>query len=198
MKSKRTISDMLALIVRITSIPPVMAAVMITLLFFYSDVFSTASEVVFAFFFLSVVPVAAYPCLYLLAGLTAKGREGQRDLAFILSAAGYAAAVVYGVFFTKNINLTVIYTLYLVSLLLLLLFNKVLRIRASGHACSVTGPVVLLVYFLGARSLLFGVIVYACIFWASLAVKRHTAGEFLAGSSISLISAVVSLFFIGA
>ena len=83
---------------------------------------------------------------------------------------------------------------YLISLMLLVLFNKVIKIRASGHACSVTSPLFFATYYFGLGALLPAAVLYATIFWASIVTKRHTVKEFLLGSAVCIVSATMAIF----
>ena len=83
---------------------------------------------------------------------------------------------------------------YLISLMLLVLFNNVIKIRASGHACSVTSPLFFATYYFGLGALLPAAVLYATIFWASIVTKRHTVKEFLLGSAVCIVSATMAIF----
>ena len=81
---------------------------------------------------------------------------------------------------------------YLISGLLIALFNKVLKIRASGHACGVAGPVALLGCTMGWYAV-FGLPLIAIVFAASLKMKRHTFSELVIGSLIAVFSVAIGL-----
>ena len=66
--------------------------------------------------------------------------------------------------------------------------NKVFHVRVSGHACSVSGPLVYSGYFLGIWGIVVGVVCWGLILWASLVMKRHTFKEFLLGTLTCLVS----------
>ena len=178
-----------ALVIRVVSIPPIMVTGLLLLLALCrEDVFSSVTELLIAIGCLAIVPVLAYPISALVPALREKKREGQRNLAFVLSLAGYLAGWLYGELHRSSQFLRIIFTTYLLSVLVLLLFNKVLHVRASGHGCSVTGPLVFLAYFFGVWGLLAGALLFGAIFWASVAAKRHTPQEFLLGAVICLLS----------
>ena len=183
----------LAHAVRVVSVPPVMVSLLVLVLaVFARDVFKSGLEVFAMLFFLAIVPLLAYPLSWLIPQVRRKGREGQRNLAFALTAVGYALGWVYGRFVSGNRELLLVYTIYLLSLLLLLLWNKVFRLRASGHACSVTGPTVLAGYYLGWAGVVIGAACYALIFWASVTTGRHKWDEFLGGSVLCIAACGVS------
>lgn len=173
----------LAYLVRIVSVPPVMVTLLVLVLMAFADgFFSTKLEILAMLLFLAIIPLLAYPLFWAIPRVRRKGREGQRNLAFALTAAGYALGWFYGVFVSRNREQILVYTIYLISLLLLLLWNKVFKLRASGHACSVTGPTVLAGWYLGPAGIAAGAVCYLLIFWASVTAKRHKWDEFLGGS----------------
>lgn len=74
----------LAKLIRIITIPPIMAILMITFLHFFSkDVFITWPNWFFAILFIAILPLLAYPfSLFFMAHLNKKG-EKQRRLAIV-------------------------------------------------------------------------------------------------------------------
>jgi len=180
--------------IRIVTVPPVMVTALIVILCIArDDIFTSAIDVVMSFIFLAFIPVLAYPLSALIPKIKEKGREGQRNLAFVLTAIGYVAIWLYGLLSASNQNLLLIYTGYFLSVVILLILNKLLKIRASGHACSITGPIVFVSYFLGFKGLVVGVITYALIFWASITTKRHTPQEFIFGTATCIVSFIIPL-----
>jgi hypothetical protein len=145
-----------------------------------------------SFLCLALIPILAYPLAACIPFLHRKGREGQRNLALVLSALGYTLSWIYGLISACSSKLLLIYTTYFLSVVILLIFNKVIKLRASGHACSITGPIVFACCFLGARAIVTGIILYFIILWASLVSKRHTLKEFTLGTLTCLISFGIS------
>jgi hypothetical protein len=96
---------------------------------------------------------------------------------------------------TKSVLM--IYITYMISGLFVLLTNKLLHFRASGHACGVAGPFLLLIYF-GQPIGYLGVGVLVITWLTSLYMKRHTWLQLLAGTSIPFLSlAVVKIMSFG-
>ena len=173
----------LAYVIRIISIPPVMVSLLVLVLaFFADDFFSSGIDIAAMLVCLALIPLAAYPLSWIIPGVRRKGREGQRNLAFVLTGVGYVLGWCYAKFISLNRHQILVYTIYLLSLLLLLLWNKVFHLRARGHGCSVTGPVVLTGYYLGTVGIIIGAACYLAIFWASVTAKRHKWDEYLGGS----------------
>ncbi len=185
----RSISRYVAKFIRVVTIPPVMVAVLIVLLsVFRPDVITSLSQSLWSIFFLSVVPTIAYPLSVMIPSVRAKGRAGQRSLAMYLSVAGYLGGCIYGTVAEVGKYLAMIFATYMISVILLLTLNKACRIKASGHACSLTGPIALMCYFLGAWWIAVGIVLYAVILWASVKMGRHTIKEFLWGSASCLVA----------
>ncbi|MBQ8350644.1 MAG: hypothetical protein IJY20_01190 [Clostridia bacterium] len=182
-----------AKLIRTVCIPPVMVAALILLLYGrQTAVFKTPTEAVVAFCLLALLPSLAYPCSYMIASVRERGREGQRSLAMYFSVFGYVLAFFYGLLADCRAELRMLFCTYLLSVLLLLCVNKLLHIRASGHACSVTGPIVFCCYFLGLGGILGGIAMYALVLWSSLYLKRHTPTDFVLGTVTCLVSFFLS------
>ena len=182
----------LAHIVRIISIPPVMVGILLVLLFtLRDDVLTTPVEFAVSLAGLTVLPILAYPVSMVIPAIRKKGREGQRSLAMYFSAIGYVGVFVYGFAAHVGTGLMHIYAGYLFSVVIILVGNKVFKVRISGHACSVSGPLVFSGYFLGFGGIIVGAVCWVAILWASLVMKRHTLREFLFGTLTCLFSFTV-------
>lgn len=57
------------------------------------------------------------------------------------------------------------------------------KLRASGHACGVSGPLTVLIYLHGLRWLAPGLAVLAAMFWSSIPLGRHTLRQLLLGAA---------------
>jgi len=173
--------DRLAKIIRIITIPPVLAAALAITLFSYDAALIGSTAQFYALlFFLTILPALAYFLQPLLPLYRDKGRAGQRKLAFIASAAGYSCGLIFALVTSATKTVRMIYWTYFVSVLMLTVFNKATPWRASGHACGVAGPISLMVFFLMA--------------WASLRTKRHTPVELILGGIDSVFAFLLVLF----
>ena len=93
----------LAKIIRVITIPPIMVLGVLTLFFFErNDIFTNVWQLFWASLFLMIMPLSAYPLSYIIPNIRSKEREGQRNLAFILSLLGYSAGLIYA--FLLNIS----------------------------------------------------------------------------------------------
>ena len=189
-------ADKIAKLVRFVTVPPLVVTAVMTILYFCEDVFPTALDYALTVLFLGFLPVLAYPLQKLVPAWRRGGRAVQRRLAFVITPLGYAGAVITAVLRRAIPNLLYISVVYLLSVVLLLLFNKLTPLRASGHACGLAGTVILPCLFIGWQAILPGVLLFGLAFWASVRLGRHTAREFLLGASIAALSAFVCFFFI--
>ena len=179
-------------IVRIVTVPPVMVGILLVLLFTLRDnVFATPVEFFVSLAGLTILPVLAYPVAAVIPSFRRKGREGQRSMAMYFSTLGYVGVFVYGLIAHVGTGLMHIYAGYLFSVVIILVGNKVFKVRISGHACSVSGPLVYSGYFLGLWGILVGALCWVLILWASLVMKRHTLREFVFGTLTCLFSFAV-------
>lgn len=178
------IKKTLAKIIRVITVAPVMALILLAVLYgVRGEVFGTVLNLILAVVFLVVLPVLAYPLQPLLPFFKGRGRDGQRNLAMWMASLGYVLGLVSAAFLPVSSYLLVIYLTYLISGMSLLLLNKVFKVKASGHACGVAGPIFCLIYFIGPW-VLFGLLILAAVYWASLDMGRHDKSELLIGTSV--------------
>ena len=183
----------IAKIIRAITVPPVLIAILLTVLYVGPyHVFTSSIQYCMGIITLTIIPVLAYPLQKIIPQLKHMGREGQRKLAFLLSLIGYLCGILFAHLTNANNNLKFIFYTYFLSVVLLVIYNKCIHIKASGHACSVTGPLLFFIYFVGWKSI-FPCIILAClIVWASLFLKRHTKGQLLLGSLCCLIAFLIT------
>ena len=90
MKTTKTTKEKLAGLVRVISIPPVMVTALLLILYFWGpQPFCPVGELVTTILLLGFVPVLAYPAQPLFPRYRSRGREGQRELAFVFTGVGY-------------------------------------------------------------------------------------------------------------
>lgn len=184
-----TRKENIAKMIRIVTTPPILITALILILSMSrDDIFQGMGEILMSILLLGMVPVLAYPLQRILPGWKEGGREGQRNLAFVLNLAGYMSALILGYLSGAGKNLKLIDITYFLSVVILTAFNKFIHIRASGHACGVTGPLLLLLYFTGWAALIPCLAMAAAIVWSSLELKRHTIQELAYGAGTCLIA----------
>lgn len=181
-----------AKLIRTLTLAPIMALLALTILLGYTgDVFHHTWEYGVAVAFLVILPILAYPLQPLLPAYKEKGREGQRQLAIVMAVVGYIGGVLVALFTNIPEKLKVIYFTYFISGILIMVFNKLLKIKASGHACGVVGPMAILIYCIGPGALI-GLVILLLVYWASLQMKRHTVSQLAWGSIIPVVALIVS------
>ncbi len=190
----RTMGNMLAKGIRVLTVPPILiTGMLITLTVSLDNFCSSTAQMTLAIILLGLVPILAYPLQKL---LPSKGevREEQRNMAFILTFTGYLTALIFSIAGNCGRQLQYIIVSYFISMSLLVFFNKVLHVRASGHACSVTGTLYFLSFFLGADAIIPCICIAIAVVWSSLHLKRHTIQEIFWGSAVCLPCILASIF----
>lgn len=186
-----------AKIIRTISVPPIMVTFLLVILnTARPDIFRNNVEVLISIVLLGIVPVLAYPFQLLSSSLEDKGRIMQRKLAFIFSLIGYATALLWAILVHTSKELLMICATYFISVVILTFFNKVLKKRASGHACSITGPLVFLIYLVDWKLIFPCIIIATLIFWSSLYLQRHTKTDLFYGVLSSLLAFALSFIII--
>ena len=186
--------ERIAKAIRVLSVPPIMVSVLILILAFCKEsIFRNILEIVIMIVLLGFVPVLAYGLQRILPGFKEQGREGQRKLAFITNLVGYSAAFLWALIADVENALLLICLTYFFSVVFLTICNNGLHYRASGHASSFTGPLVLLIYFFGWKVIIPCLVIAALIIWSSIYLKRHTVKEIVGGIVVCLLSFTLSL-----
>lgn len=181
--------NILAKVIRIATIPPIMAIALFTALYFHGGVFENIFQYLAAVFCLAVLPSLAYPLQKFIPPFKYdEKRNGQRNLALIMSNIGYFLSIVYSIAFKVSTALLAVFLTYLVSGVLLLIVNKLFKIKASGHACGIMGPMTALSYLVGYRYFILGIVLLALMIWSSLKLHRHTPVQLLLGGAISSVA----------
>lgn len=177
--------------VRVLTVPPVIAAVTVTLLYFLgNNIIAGPWHYAAALAALTVFPLLAYPIS--LVKPQDKRRPFQRRLAIILSVAGYIGGFSFALVSDAPAGEKVLFTTYLLSGVLTALSSFVLKLKSSGHACGVSGPAAVLSYYISPW-FLFSYILLIPVFWSSLRLRRHTAAQLIAGSIIPIVCLFVSI-----
>lgn len=183
----------IAKFISVITVVPVVAFFTVTLLYFnYKDDFKSIAWYIYSIMFLTILPLTAYPLKRILPKFKDKGRDGERKLAFILAVIGYVAGCIFAIILKAPSIVQKTFLAYVSSGGVLAFVNKVLKFKASGHACGFSGPVTLLYYFFGS-SVLWIFLFLPLIFWARLNLKRHTIKELFVGTLIGIFSTAIVL-----
>ena len=176
----------LSLIIRIVTLPSVLTGATAALLWLGGGL--SGRELLAAELCLMVIPLLAYPISDLSCPKGADRRSRQRSMAMVFSAAGYTIGLLWALMTDASPLARVLFGSYVLSTLVLLLLNKGLHFKASGHACSTTAPLIFLSWQLGPWWLLPCALVAAAVYAASLRLRRHSFSQLIAGSATSLLS----------
>ena len=183
-----------AKIIRIIMIPPIIVTAFLLYLYSYdAAIFDGELNLIVCILGLGLVPVLAYPVWAIVPSFRRKQRDLQRKMAFLFSLAGYIAVFVFGHLRMVPERLMLIIDSYLASLILLFIINFIIKIKASGHSCSVTGPLALSVYLTGLIALVPCLLLEALSFWASVRTGRHTLKQLIQGSGTALLAFGITL-----
>ena len=177
----------ISLAIRKLTVPPVFAAALLLILYVaYPEFYHTPWQLIGGLVFLCILPLSAYPLQRFIPHFTDRGREGQRSLAMIFSSVGYLFGVLLVLLTNASAELRLVFYEYLLCGITMLVFNKVFKLRASGHACGITGPVLLLLYFKLYIPALIGMAFIVSVYVSSLRAKQHTAPQLVGGSMIPI------------
>lgn len=183
------------LAVRILTLPPIVIGVTVLLMYVPAGLLMLW-ELLWCEVFLLLIPLAAYPLREILH-IGRERRTGQRNSALVCSAIGYIAGLIWSLLIPCSWLVHILFLSYVISIALLLLLNMVFRFRASGHACSMTAPAVLLTWRLHPLMLIPSALLIAAVYRSSLKLSRHTLPQLLAGSAVSLLACAISVLIYG-
>lgn len=180
-------------VIRILTVPPVLALLMFTYLwFFMPSVFITIVDFVLAVLFICILPSLAYALQPALKRWF-PGRDGQRNLAMILSVTGYICGFVTCLALHQSPYLFLIYCAYFICGLAVLISSKVFLFKLSGHAVGVAGPVAILTIFRQPICLI-GIPILVFVFISSYQLKRHTIPQIVSGIIVPFVVGVFLAF----
>lgn len=186
-------------IIRKITIPPVFAASLLIIVYItHTNYLGSIWHLFGALFFLSVLPTLAYPMQRFFKKYKDRGREGQRSLAMIFSFVGYLLGTLTAFVFSAPIELKIIYLEYLLCGIGMLLLNKVFKIKASGHACGIVGPVLLFLYFGLYIPAIIGTVLILPVYISSVRTKQHTLPQLIGGSAIPVVVLLLIILFMAA
>ena len=183
-----------AKIIRVITTPTALFFIMLFIMFFVKPAFfPSAAELWIPMCFIGIFPLIAYFVSFIIRKIKNPEnddyREIQRKLAFFFSVVGYFFGFVLSLSLNLNCAIIRITAIYFFSVIILSVFNLCRR-KASGHACGISGPMLILCYHIGWLYIFPCIIVYILSFWSSVFLKRHTVTQFILGT----LSAVFAFF----
>lgn len=178
---------------RVLLLAPILALILLaTCRIFKPHIFVTGWSFLMAILTLVVLPLLSYPFSVIVPKIREKGRDGQRKLAIIFSMAGYVIGFCLCFLMTTSQELKVMFLTYLLSASLIGLFTFVIKLKASGHACGMMGPIAYLSYFVSpwCLTLMLGLIF---IYLPAIKLKRHNIFELILGTVFPVASMFISI-----
>lgn len=183
----------LAKVISVITAPSLFVIItLIVLAFTKSEIFGNDSKwLALAVLLLGIIPVLAYPISY----IAKMGRDKERKLAFITSIIGYLMGMAVVVWLKPPKEIAVIFVAYFMSVVILAFVNRVIKVKASGHACGVGGPLALILYFFRWRALI-ALLILPIVFWSRMRIHRHTRRELVIGTLVGMLSTIISIILI--
>lgn len=176
--------------IRIITVAPLAAAALILTLFcLLTGAFADILHMAAALITLCLIPLAAYPIS--LIWKRAARRDRQRRLAIILSVAGYISGFAFAMLTDATVTELMLYGTYLISGIIIAASTFLFRIKCSGHACGIAGPIV----FLSVTTsywFMFGFLLLIPVFWSSLKMHRHTVSQLISGAVVPALAFFIS------
>jgi len=183
----------IAKVISYVTVVPVVAFITILLSFIYrTRCFSSTGWFVYSIIFLTIIPILAYPVHRIVPALRKGGRNSERKLAFIFAVVSYVLGTLLTFVFGAPIIVKKIFMAYLLSGIFLSFVNKGLKIKASGHACGVSGPITLLVNILGIQ-MIWLFLLMPVVYWSRINLGRHNIVELILGTFIGIVSTLVAV-----
>lgn len=175
-----------AKLVRVVTIPPVMAVALLLTMRLTLGAFPgwTLWAVMGC---LAALPCLGYPLCAALPVLRKNKRKNERTAAVILSVAGYAGACACAFAGGLTGPDRTVCLIYLFSGLTIALTQKLTGLHISGHACGMSGPIAAASWFVHPLFLL-GYLLLLPVVVSSLALKRHTGWELAIGAAVPVLA----------
>lgn len=177
----------LAKAIRILTTAPIFALLLCVLLrLLLPNSFASASHFWLALFFLSGLPLLAYPISVIIPALRRKGRDAQRSLAVAFSVVGYIGGFLVAMLAGGTPTEKCLFGTYLISGVVIAVCT-LCHFKASGHTCGCSGPIAMLSVFVSPWFLL-GIPLLTSVFWSSKKLGRHSASQLIVGAVIPVLA----------
>jgi len=186
-------TENIAKFIRIATVPPFMVAYLLIALNSITNFFEKKLDIIVSWVGLVILPLLAYLIHRIVPALYSKGRECQRNLAFVFSLIGYLLCFIYGIVRRKSKTQMFLFT-YFFAVLFLTIINKLISVRASGHALSSISPAIFSFIYVNFMFGLIFLILFFISVWASLYIKRHKVGDIVSGVICFFLSLIMSFW----
>ena len=178
--NENKLSKAVSFVIRLITLPPVIALCAISILHFQLGLFP-GSSFSFALFCLSFLPLLPYPICFMIPSLRYRGRFIQRGMAVVFSVIGYVTGTAYCLLNNLHGMELCIFLSYLLSGAVIALLSFCFRFKCSGHASGMAGPITLLGMLI-SPVFFFCYLLLIPVFVSSLQLKRHSKEELVAGA----------------
>jgi hypothetical protein len=182
---------MIAKVLRIITLPPLVTGATVLILYLSGKLVSI-KEIIMLMGCLVVFPLLAYPFREIFQ-INTDRRQGQRSVAMVFSGISYTYGFIWAIVTDVSLVTRVLFCSYLISVIGLLIANKLFKFHASGHACSTTAPLILMSWQMGYMYIIWGLLLVVSVYYASLYLKQHTLSQLLSGSTISILAGFMSI-----
>ena len=178
---------------------PFLSGALVTYIFFRlpTDIPNRLAGFGWALTFISLIPLASL--LFYIPGKVKDWTQvvkRQRTASFVLMIISYPIGFLVLRLTEAPRIFEAIAVNYSLITLGLIIFNLVLRYKASGHAAGVAGPVAAMFYFLGIPAVPLITLIPLTIF-ARIAAKGHDFWQLVTGSVMSAVITLLVLFLYG-
>lgn len=185
--------DKIAKIISYVTVVPIVAFFTILLIYVYcTNCFFNIGWFIYSIIFLTIIPILAYPIHRIIPALKREGRKSERKLAFIFAVISYISGTLFTFIFSAPVIVKKIFMAYLLSGIFLSFVNKGLKIKASGHACGVSGPITLLINTLEVN-MIWLFLLMPIIYWSRINLERHNMMELILGTFVGIVSTLVAV-----
>jgi len=178
---------------------PVLAGALVTYLFFQlpESEPNRLSAYAWTMLFLCVVPLCS---LFFYIPVKDEDRHvtarRQRIASFVIMLISYPVGWVILASTGAPLIFTALAAIYTFVTLGLLIFNLLLRYKASGHAAGVCGPIAAVIYIFGIAAIPL-LLLLPLIIWARLAAEGHNFWQTVVGATMSALIAIGVLWAFG-
>ncbi|MBQ3405001.1 MAG: hypothetical protein IJG63_06265 [Oscillospiraceae bacterium] len=178
-------------IIRVATVPSIITGLTVLLLYMPAHVLGIR-EFIMLEVCLLLIPSLAYPASELIKK-SADRRSRQRNAAMVFSAAGYLIGFIW-MLLNPCCHVTKVLLLsYVLSIAALLILNKGLHFKASGHSCALTAPTALLTWQLSPLAVIPCALLIGAAYASSIKLGRHSLAQLLAGSAVSVAAVLLSM-----
>lgn len=182
----------LAKIISIITTVPSFALFVILFIHKNTTIFNDIKWLYFCILFLTLIPISSYFVQNFIPSIKSQGRSGERKLAFIFALFSYILGTILVFYFNAPYKIKIIFLSYLLSSIILTFINKVIKIKASGHACGIAGPLTFTFSFIGYKTIILS-LALPLTWWARLKMNRHTSKELSLGTLVGILSTLAIL-----